>query len=217
MIAKRLAYMPKARNRAKVESIQDRGDENDSKVVNYTLDEERQLAGASLDQEATPTPASSSSTISKTASSMWLQSRMNQPGTSRGGTMSGKMTATSASIGKADTRYMTNTSLPYRLPPVAEAKAPAAQINTSSAAAALADRAKPGSQAAEAVDPASASASSPSSVEARVRASRTRDEFNSFMRSTRFAEKVTPSRLVRQCGRCQMLYSAGHSCESTEG
>lgn len=201
-IAKQLAYMPKARNRVRVDHTPPA--EDNENFVHYTLDEERALAAtdAANGVVIATAPSSPSSAISKSASALWLQSRMN-PGNSgfnsrkqgpggggKGGNALGKMVA----MGKADTRYLTNTSLPYQLPPpVAEEKG-------------FKDKKIAGGG----VDEDDKGARSNTLLQARVQSNRARDDFNSFMRSTRFAEK--PNRLVRQCAHCQMLYSSGHSC-----
>lgn len=205
MIAKKLAYMPKARIRAreeKTEVPESLSNDTESKFVNYTLDEEQELSKAqglpSNDREtesnstahklmAESVPAASA--MSKSASGMWLQARMkadNRISASYGDSTPTARTALQQikQISKSDTRYLTKTSLPYALPPkIAEAK------STHLQEVALGN-----------VD----------TDAFKMRENIKADEFNSFMRSTHFAAKQ--NRLVRQCIHCQLLYSTSHTC-----
>jgi len=199
-IAKKLAYMPKARNRtseAKALVPEVAQDENEV-FVNYTLAEEEEMAraargisaSAGISLSATPTSPGASE-VSKTASSMWLQSRMKStsksdksgmPSYGAGTAAAGAALTRMRQMSKSDTRYLTKTSLPYARPPlVAESKTFNKELRRTESTAVVVNESK----------------QSPS-------------EFNSFMKSVNFAAK--PNRLVRQCLHCQILYSHSHNC-----
>jgi len=205
-IAKKLAYMPKSRNRsseAKALVPEVTQDENEP-FVTYTLAEEEEMARAargitgSGSMSSTIAPASpGASEVSKTASSMWLQSRMKNANNANSMSKSGMPkygagTAPASAalthmrhMSRSDTRYLTKTSLPYSRPPlIAESKH------------------QPSNQR----EPELADSALLVSNEKK----QSHSEFNSFMKSTSFAAKA--NRLVRQCLHCQILYSTSHTC-----
>jgi len=193
--------MPKARNRsseAKAAVPEVTQDENEP-FVNYTLAEEEEMArtarGISASGSLPLNPASTSpgaSEVSKTASSMWLQSRMKNA--SRGNRSYGAGTAAAGAalthmrqMSKNDTRYLTKTSLPYSRPPlIAESKHQNQREPKAEGTAVAANESK-----------------------------QSHSEFSSFMKSTGFA--VNTNRLVRQCLHCQILYSTSHTCSGGFG
>ena len=208
-IAKKLQYMPKARNRNRTSMDNMQTNRSDEGVIGYTLEEERMLGGGSLQNElsAEAVPGKAAVTtkaqeLQKASASMWLQSRIRsgerggrgmegltrpgKGGTGAAGSYAGMQTAAFKSkfVSKHDSRYASNSSLPYKLPPKHGDKEYASE-----------EQAK----AEDAVE----SLSTPG------RSSR-KDEFNDFIRSTRFANKKNS--LVRQCVYCQVLYSTSHVC-----
>ncbi len=214
MIAKRLAYMPKARNRNRNrerEEEQSRQEDNTG-VIGYTLEEERMLnaqsGGASLlvnsekaaAAEGSTGPTSSAQEMSKKSASMWLQSRMkNGSGNNSGerrrvpGAAAAGMQGIQPNIpfkSKHDTRYSSNSSLPYTLPPGNDEDARAIAKSATDAK----------------------SDASSLKMKSRLENSARSSNFNEFMRSTHFASK--PNSLVRQCVHCQLLYSTSHVCPS---
>jgi hypothetical protein len=209
MIAKRLQYMPKARNRNRASQNEDKEQTNrDNGVIGYTLDEERLLAsdralssadigssnigGGKPDQLLTRAQEQG-----KNGASMWLKGRIAGSGLSSpnklgpGGARAGselyagmQTTAFKNSFkSKHDSRYASNSSLPYKIPEKIDATA----------------------DAKEEVDTMPQTA-----METRVVNNSKRNNFNEFMRSTRFAAKRNS--LVRQCIHCQVLYSTSHVC-----
>lgn len=214
MIAKRLAYMPKARNRnrEREEEQSRQADNTGVRVIGYTLEEERMLdaqsGGANLlansekaaAAEGSTGPTSSAQEMSKKSASMWLQSRMKNGSGNNSGERRRVPGAAAAGMqgiqpnspfkSKHDTRYSSNSSLPYALPPGNDEDARAV--------------------AKSAMD-AKSDASSPK-MKNRLENSARRSNFNEFMRSTHFASK--PNSLVRQCVHCQLLYSTSHVCPS---
>ena len=217
-IAKKLAYMPKARNLRRL-----REDKEEKEVkeelgkksqiplqqehVSYTLDEEKMIddynnrnapmsldvAPDKTDNENAENSPMRTSEMNKSSSAMWLQMKMNRsPSKLNMQSLNGggsNYTQVKAQMTSHDSRYQSNSSLPYKLP--------TKSINKNMIM--IRNEEKENNQIVAIGGGMGFK-------------KKTKDPFNEFMKSTRFATK--PNSLVRQCANCQVLYSTSHVCVS---